>query len=124
MFFAPLYGKNTDSALPLMNLVDILTVEDIFILLLLQFSHHWHKKQLPSILDDYFRYASYAHTYNTSYASKSNFYKSRLRINIGKTTLSTLAVDHWQKLPHDIKELNLFRIFPRKAKQYLLVKQL
>ena len=31
MFFATLYGKNTDSALPLLNLLDLLTVEDIFI---------------------------------------------------------------------------------------------
>ena len=86
------------------------------------FSHQWHKKQFPSIFNNYFRYASGVHTYNTRYASKSNFYKAPFKTNIGKTTLSTLAVDHWQKLPHDIKELNLF-IFPRKAKQYLLRKQ-
>ena len=35
MFFATLYGKNSDSALLLMNLLDILTVENIFILRLL-----------------------------------------------------------------------------------------
>ena len=44
MFFATLYGKNTDSALPLLNLLDLLTVENIFIFCLLQFSHQWHKK--------------------------------------------------------------------------------
>ena len=64
MFFATLYGKNTDSALPLMNLLDILTVENIVILRLLQLSHQWHKKQLPSIFDNYFCYASDVHTYN------------------------------------------------------------
>ena len=64
---------------------------------------------------NYFHYASDVHTYNTRYASKSNFYKARFRTNIGKTMLSTLAADHWQKLPHDIKELNLF-IFSRKTK--------
>ena len=36
MFFATLYGKNTDSALPLLNLLDLLTVENIFIFRLLQ----------------------------------------------------------------------------------------
>ena len=30
MFFATLYGKDTDSALPLLNLLDLLTVENIF----------------------------------------------------------------------------------------------
>ena len=39
-----LYGKNTDSALPLLNLLDLLTVENIFIFRLLQFSHQWLKK--------------------------------------------------------------------------------
>jgi len=34
-----------------------------------------------------------------------------------------LAADYWQKLPHDIKDLNL-SIFPRKSKQYLLRKQM
>ena len=47
MFFATLYGKNTDSALPLLNLLDLLTVENIFIFRLLQFSHQWHKKKTP-----------------------------------------------------------------------------
>ena len=123
MFFATLYGKNTESALPLLSLLDLLTVENIFIFRLLQFSHQLHKKQLPSIFDEYFRYASDVHTYNTRYASKSNFYKACFSTNIGKATLSTLAADHWQKLPHDIKELNLF-IFLRKAKEYLLRKQM
>ena len=123
MFFATLYGKNTDSALPLLNLLDLLTVENIFTFRLLQFSHQWHEKKLPSIFVNYFRYASDVHAYNTRYASKSNFYKARFRTNIGKTTLPALEADYWQKLPHDIKNLNT-SIFPRKAKQYLLRKQM
>ena len=82
MFFATLYGKNTDSALPLLNLLDLLTVENIFKFRSLQFSHQWHKKQLPSIFDNYFRYACDVHTYNARYASKNNFYKARFRTNI------------------------------------------
>jgi len=118
MFFATLYGKNTDSALPLLNLPDLLTVENIY------FSSPTNgiKKQLPSIFDNCFGYASDVHTYKTSYASKSNFYKARFRTNIGKTSFPALAADYWQKLPHDIKDLNLY-IFSRKAKQYLLRKQ-
>jgi len=55
--------------------------------------------------------------------TQSNLFKARFRTNIGKTTLPALAADYWQKLPHDIKDLNL-SIFPRKAKQYLLRKQM
>ena len=40
-----------------------------------------------------------------------------------KTTFSALAVDHWQKLPQDIKDLSISN-FPRKVKQYLLSKQI
>ena len=122
MFFATLYGENTDSALPLLNLLDLLTVKNIFSLRLLQFSHQWHKKQLPSIFDNHFRYASDVHSYNTRYASEANFYKARFRTNIGKTTFSALAVDYWQKLPQDLKDLSISN-FPRKVKKYLLSKQ-
>ena len=41
MFFATLYGENADSALQLLNLLDLLTVGNIR---LLQFSHQWNKK--------------------------------------------------------------------------------
>ena len=54
---------------------------------------------------------------------QNNFYKARFRTNIGKTTFSALAVNHWQKLPQDLKELSISN-FPRKAKQYLLPKQI
>ena len=54
MFFATLYGENTDSALPLPNLLDLLTVKNVFSLRLLQFSNQWHKKQLPTIFDNHF----------------------------------------------------------------------
>ena len=51
IFFATLYGKITDSVLPLLNLLDLLSVENIFTLQLLTFSHKWHKKQLPNLFD-------------------------------------------------------------------------
>lgn len=76
---ATLYGKSTESALPLMNLLDISTVENIFTLQLLKFSHQWHKKQLPSIFDEHPQYASDVHSYHTCYAVKGNFYKARSR---------------------------------------------
>ena len=41
-------SENIDSALPLLNLLELLTLQDIFTLRLLQFSHQRHKKRLPS----------------------------------------------------------------------------
>ena len=122
LFFATLYGKSTESALPLMNLLDILTVENIFTLQLLKFSHQWHKKQLPSIFDEHLHYASDVHSYNTRYAAKGNFYKARFRTSAGKKTTSALAVDCWRQLPTEMKNLSNFK-FSKKVKQYLLSKQ-
>ena len=44
MFFATLFGPDTDSALPLLNLLDLLTVTNIYKLQLLNFTHQWHCK--------------------------------------------------------------------------------
>ena len=105
-----------------MNLLDILTVENIFTLQLLKFSHQWHKKQLLSIFDEHFHYASDVHSYHARYAAKGNFYKARFRTNAGKKTTSALAVDCWCHLPTEMKNLSNF-FFPKKVKQYLLSKQ-
>ena len=56
-FFSKLYGKNTESALPLINLLDLLTVNNIFKLQSLKFIYQWVTNQLPSIFDNYFYFA-------------------------------------------------------------------
>ena len=123
MLFATLYGIHTESALPLLNLLELLTVENIFKLKLLCFTYKWHTKELPNIFAQHFRYASEVHTHNTRYASKSNLYKSRFRTNIGKQTTRAMATDLWQQLPTELKHLNQYN-FTQKAKRFLLTKQL
>ena len=118
-FFATLYGPDTDSALPLLNLWDLLTVHNIYKLQLLNFTHQWHSKKLPNIFSQHFRYASEVHTYNTRYASKRNFYKPRFRTNIGKQTTSAMATELWQQLPTHIKNLSSYN-FPKKIKRILV----
>ena len=122
MFFAILFGENTESAGPLLNLLELLSVENIYKLQVLKFSHKWHKKQLPSIFEQHFRYASDVHKYNTRYASKANFYKPRYRTNIGKQTTKAMAIDIWQHLPVELKNASSYN-FSKKVKKYLLTKQ-
>ena len=43
------YGKHTESALPLLNLLDILTVNNVYSLHALKFIHLWHKGLLPNL---------------------------------------------------------------------------
>ena len=50
IFFATLYGKDTESALPLLNLLDILTIENTFKFQALKFIHNWHIKNYHPFL--------------------------------------------------------------------------
>ena len=71
-FFATLSGKNTAIALLLINILDILTVKNVYRLHALKFTHTWHKGSLPKPFDHFFQYASSVHFCNTRYAAKQN----------------------------------------------------
>ena len=65
LFFATLSGKNTANVLPLLNIMDILTVNNVYRLHTLKFTYAWHKGILPKVFDHFFQYASNVHHYNT-----------------------------------------------------------
>ena len=123
-FFLPLFtvGKSTESAFPLLNLLYVLTVNNIYRLHILKFTHLWHKGLLPVLFQSYFQYASSIHGYNTRYASKQNLYKPKERTNSGKQTLAFAASVLWDNIPEDLKSLNVFN-FSKKLKHYLLSEQ-
>ena len=123
IFFAITFGRNTESAFPLMKLLDIFDVQSLYKLKILKFAHLWQRNELPDIFCDYFQYASDVHSYATRYATRKNFYKPRTRTNIGKQSVSSIAVDFWQELPCHRKELPYFS-FSKKVKQFLLKKNL
>ena len=122
MFFATLFGKNTDSALPLLNILEMLTVANVYRLHALKFIHAWHKGVLPEPFNHFFQYASNVHNYNTRYAAKQNLHKFRVKTNTGKQMISFMAIDLWQELPHKFKDLNQFA-FSKSVKNYILSQQ-
>ena len=122
IFFATAYGEHTESALPLLNLLDILTVNNVYQFQILKFTHLWHKGLLPSSFSTYFRYASSIHNYNTRYSSRQNLYVKKVRTNTGKQTVQYAASVAWDKIPKNLKELNVFQ-FSKQLKLYLLSKQ-
>ncbi len=122
MFFAVNKGPNTDSALQIMNLLDILNVSSIYKLQALKFAYLWHKNQLPSLFTNYFEYAKSIHSYNTRYAAKQNFKKPISRTNVGLQTLSNSITGLWSEIPSDYKNLSNFA-FPKKLKELLLKEQ-
>ena len=99
IFFARTLGKLTESALPLFNLLDVLTVNNVYRLHILKFTHLWHKGLLPFLFQNYFQYTSSIHGYNTRYASKQNLYKPKERTNSGKQTVAFAASVLWDNIP-------------------------
>ena len=120
MFFAVTPGKNTETALSLMNLLNVLLVKSVHQLQALKFSFRW--KELPSIFQNYFQYADQVRNCNTRYASKKNFYKPRTRTNIGKQSIQSITVDLGKDLPLHLKDLPNYS-FPRILKHHLLIRQ-
>ena len=96
-FFATTYGEHTESALPLLNLLDVLTVHNVYRFHLLKFTYFWHKGLLPTLFSNYFQYASNVHNYNTRYASKQNLYVKKVQTNTGKQTIGYAACIVWDK---------------------------
>ena len=93
------------SAKPLLNLLDILTVDNIYFLEVLKFSHSWHKGVLPEEFDGLFQYARNIHRYSTRYTAKQNFYKFGVNTNTEKQSVSFMAIDIWKDLPSSSKDL-------------------
>ena len=120
IFFAITYGQNTESALPFMRLLDILDVESLYKLQIFKFAYLWQRNELPDIFHDYFQFACDVHSYNTRYATRNNFYKPRTRTNIGKQSVSSIAVDLWQESP---KRSPKFLVF-KKSKTIFAKKEL
>ena len=63
IFFARTFGRERESASakPLLNLLDLLTVDNISRLEVLKFSHSWHNGLLPEVFDNTFQHARNTH---------------------------------------------------------------
>ena len=122
ILFVTLSGKNTDSALPLLNIFKMLTVANVYRLDALKFVYAWHKGVLPEFLNHFFQYASNVHNYNTRYAAKQNLHKFRVNTIIGKQMISFMSINLWQELSYKFKDLNQFA-FSKSVKNYILSQQ-
>ena len=74
IFFERTFAEQTDGALPSLNLLDVLTVNNIYKFQALKLTHLWHKGLLPNLFQDFFQYAGNVHGYNTRYASRKKLY--------------------------------------------------
>ena len=116
LFFAKLYGNETESALPLLNLLEILTVEDIFYLNILKFVHKWQLNQLPKQFESYFKYTSEYHSYNTRYSFRQNLHIPSCKTNVVEQTISITASKVWGRVSAAIRSLKSSMSFLKKQR--------
>ena len=110
IFFAKLFGSETEKAKPLLHLLGLVTVNKIYRLQVSKFFDLWHKGLLPEVFDNIFQYASNIHGYNTRYAAKHNLYKLNVRTNVGKQLILFMATDIWKDLPTPLKKKNSYQV--------------
>jgi len=115
-------GPYTESALPFLNLLDVLTVNNVYRLHALMFTHLWHKGHLPSLFDNLSNMLILGIHATRRYASKQNFCKPLPRTNTGKQVFSYQAIDLWRDIPCYLKDLGTFS-FAKEIKHYLLSEQ-
>ena len=90
----------------MLNLLDLLTVDNIYRLEVLKFTHSWHNGRLPEEFDNTFQYDRNIHRYNTRYTAKQNFYKYKAKTNAGKQSVSYMTIDIWKDLSSSLKNLS------------------
>ena len=97
--FATTYGEHTESKLPLLNLLDVLTIHNVYRFQILKFTYLWQKRLLPKLFSNYFQYASNVHKYNTRYASKQNLHSKKCELIRGNKQSDILHVPSGTKFP-------------------------
>ena len=119
IFFATAFCGETEKAKPLLNLLGLLTANNIYHLQVSKFVHLWHKGCLLEVFDNIFQYASNVHCNNTRYTAKKNLYELSILTNVGRQSISFMATDIWQELPTHLKNQSV-SAFPKKIIRFLL----
>ena len=117
MFFA--YSR--DSAMPYLNLLGILTLENIYKFKVALFTHKIinNTTNIPNIFKGTLTLASEVHSYNTRFVSNINFHRPRIMSNYGAATLAFAGSKIWEKIPTKLKKLS-YNSFYKQYKLYLL----
>ena len=86
MFFATAFEPYTESALSFLNLLDILTVDNVYRLHGLKFTHMWHKGFLPKVFDN-------LHCISICQEPTNTQHKVRIKSKLLQTIYSN---QHWE----------------------------
>ena len=111
-------AHSRDNATPYYNLLGILKFENLCNLKVALFMHKIlnGSTNISTIFHRSLMRASEIHTYNTRFASKLNFHRSKENNNYGTSTFAFVSSQLWETIPTNIKRL-LYTSF---CKQYKL----
>ena len=115
------FAHSRDSAMSYYNLLEILTLENIYKFKLALFIHKINNDptNIPAIFSGTLTLASEVHSYNTRFATNFNIYRPSISNNYGATTFSFLASKVWESIPSELKKLSYNRFY-KQFKMYLL----
>ena len=107
--------------MPYLNLLGILTLENIYKFKVTLFTHKIinHSTNIPNIFKGTLTLASEVHSYNTRFVSNLNFHRPRIMNNYGAATLAFAGSKIWEKIPTKLKKLS-YNSFYKQYKLYLL----
>ena len=118
------FAHNREHAAPYYNLLELLTLENIFKLkiaiFVFQIIHNQTK--IPEIFLDIVKLAKVQHKYNTRYAAKYNLTRPAVKTNYGKSTFKYTASVIWENIPPQLKDLS-YTQFKIQLKRHLILSQ-
>ena len=86
--------------MPYFNLLEILTLENIYKFKVALFTHKFtnNATNVPTIFKGTFTLASEVHSYITSFVSNLNFHRPRINNNYGAITFTFVGPKIWEKI--------------------------
>ena len=105
MYFA--YSR--DNAIPYFNLLEILTLENIYKFKVALFTHKItnNATNVPMIFKGNLTLAFEVHSYNTRFVSNHNFHQPRISNNYGAATFALVGSKIWENIPSKLKKTPL-----------------
>ena len=111
-----------EPSLPYYQILEVLKFENIvkFKICSLAFKLYNNPSTVPAIFHNFLTPITTVHSYNTRNSAKLNFYRRKVRTNIGKFTFKYSASVMWEAVPLALKEVKTFYNFKKLYKAHLI----
>ena len=115
------FAYSRDNAIPYFNLLEILTLKNIYKFKVALFTHKITNNvtKVPMIFKETLTLASEVYSYNTRFVSNLNFHRPRIGNNYGAATFAFVRSKIWENIPSKFKKLP-YNNFYKHYKLYLL----